>query len=461
MELMDASIDDLVGRLAVLFEKDRATVRRDTLLPTVAAWEKVGVLADAARTWAAAEVAEESRFELGAESLAVQNGFPSAKKLLAAVTGCSLRTAGARISLGSRLRPNVSLTGLVAPSAFPAVEAAFYSGRIGVDAAAVITGQLAEVAKHTGWSEAVREAEVRLVEEAEQSVAGVGYSADQLLKLAVRIRQNLDPDGTEPRHDEQVAKRELKWWECPDGMTRGTFALTPEDAGVWKAALAGHLSPKTTPRLLTDAEAAVEKDPRTRGQIAVDAITGILAKAVGLDPDAPTLQGAAPVLNVHVSLDDLTAGKAIGWVDGVTEPVPPSVVEQLTCHADILTTVFGVFGEVLHHGKKKRLFTPAIIKAAAARDGGCVWPGCEVPPWACEAHHIIEWGHDDHPPGVTDVCNCALLCPFHHANLHRSEWRLIMVDGVPHMVPPVWLDPEQTPRPAGQQRARRRREDAA
>jgi hypothetical protein len=164
---------------------------------------------------------------------------------------------------------------------------------------------------------------------------------------------------------------------------------------------------------------------------------------------------------VHVNLDDLTTGRAVGWVDGVTEPVPASVVERLTCHADILTTVFGAHGEVLHHGKKKRLFTPAIIKAAAARDGGCVWPGCEVPPWACEAHHVIEWGHDDHPPGVTDVCNCALLCPFHHANLHRSEWRLIMLDGVPHMVPPAWIDPEQTPRPAGQQRARRRRDDAA
>jgi hypothetical protein len=459
MELTEAGIDDVVGRLAVLLEHDRATVGRDALLPAVAAWERAGAVVDAARTWAATEVAEESRFELGADSLAVQSGFPSAKKLLAAVTGCSVRTAGSRISLGFRLRPQVSITGLVAPSDFPAVSEAFYARRIGVDAAAVITGQLSEVAKHTGWSEALQEAEVRLVRDAEQSVAGLGYSADQLLRLAVRVRQNLDPDGTEPRHDEQVAKRDLRWWECSDGMTRGSFALPPEDAGVWKAALAGHLSPKTTPRLLTDVEAALEKDPRTRGQIAVDALTGILAKAVALDQNAPTLQGAAPVLNVHVTLDDLTSGRAVGWVDGITEPVPASVVEQLTCHADILTTVFGAHGEVLHHGKKKRLFPPGIVKAAAARDGGCVWPGCETPPWACEAHHVTEWGHDDHPPGATDVCNCALLCPFHHANVHRSEWKLIMRGGVPHMVQPAWIDPEQTPRPAGQQRARR--DDAA
>jgi hypothetical protein len=455
MELTEAGIDDIVGRLGVLLRNDRAGVSREGLLAAVAGWEQLGAIVDAARSWVAAEVAQECRHELGDESLSVSNGFPNAKKLLAAVTGSSLRTAASRITVGSRVRPSVSITGLSAPSDFPAVEEAFFAGRIGMDAAAAITSQLAEVAGRTGWTDALHDAEKALARAAGQTAGGLGFSADEIIRLAVRVRQNLDPDGAEPRHDEQLAKRGLKLWESSDGMSRGSLALTPEQRGVWNAAVAAHLSPKTTPRFLDDtqqAEEAVTADPRTPAQKLVDAVTGILAKAAGLDRNAPILQGAVPVLNVHVSLEDLATGRAVGWVEGVTEPIPASVIDQLVCHADILTTVFGGFGEVLHHGKRKRLFPPGTVKAAAARDGGCVWVGCDVPAWLCEAHHSEEWRSPDYEPGVTDICNVALLCPFHHANVHRSEWKLDLINGKPHLIPPAWLDPDQTPRPAGQQR---------
>jgi hypothetical protein len=124
-----------------------------------------------------------------------------------------------------------------------------------------------------------------------------------------------------------------------------------------------------------------------------------------------------------------------------------STIQQLRCHAPVATTVFGDQGEVLHHGKTRRLFTPAQNRALAARDGGCVWRGCGRPPSWCETHHVKEWVAADHPPGRTDIDNGVLLCHFHHTHLHSSDWRLVMRDGVPHLIPPPTAAPPCPPPP--------------
>ncbi|WP_083363495.1 hypothetical protein [Microterricola viridarii] len=32
-----------------------------------------------------------------------------------------------------------------------------------------------------------------------------------------------------------------------------------------------------------------------------------------------------------------------------------------------------------------------------------------------------------------------LLCWFHHRTIETSGWRILMIDGVPHVKPPPWL----------------------
>ncbi|MDN4642355.1 DUF222 domain-containing protein, partial [Agreia sp. PsM10] len=81
---------------------------------------------------------------------AYRHGFGSARKLLAATTNVSERTAPTRISLGQRLRSSESLSGTPNPSFFPVVVAAFFAGRVGVDTAAVICRTLSEVVTPTG-----------------------------------------------------------------------------------------------------------------------------------------------------------------------------------------------------------------------------------------------------------------------------------------------------------------------
>jgi hypothetical protein len=76
-----------------------------------------------------------------------------------------------------------------------------------------------------------------------------------------------------------------------------------------------------------------------------------------------------------------------------------------------------------------------------ARDLGCSFPGCDAPPFWCEAHHA-----PDHLiSGRTSVDEGTLVCGFHHREHARLGWACVMVDGVPHWTPPAWLDPQRRP----------------
>jgi hypothetical protein len=519
MDLLDASLGDIAVRLRELLAENRAAVASgsgsaaesgDALLEAAHAWEAVGRAGDAARTWVAGEVAHESRRELDIAGLAYRHGFPSARKLLAATTNVSERTAASRISLGQRLRSSVSVAGTRNPSFFPVVEAAFFAGRVGVDSAAVICRTLSEVVSRTGWSDATDQAERHLVAAAMATITdldadavGEGdawsrsprrYTVEEIGRLAIRIREHLDPDGAEPR---DAVKQSLRGFSYPkvgaDGMARGRYALPPLQLGVFLTAVDSILSPRTpdapnpadppaagsdhsatdiagdqTTGLLTIDDRSPHEpapqgdtsgdhaivDARTAEQKLLDAVMTLIEMAA-TSPTASLLNGAAPTVNVHVTLDDLQTGHGAAWIDGSTEPIPISTVDQLRCHGDTITTLFGKHGEILHHGKTKRLATRRQRRALAARDGGCVIPGCTTPPSRCQAHHVTPWVSENYPPGRTDIDNLALLCPFHHATIHTSAWQLVMIHGTPHVRPPGWHDPHRTPRPAGQRRTGR------
>jgi hypothetical protein len=78
-------------------------------------------------------------------------------------------------------------------------------------------------------------------------------------------------------------------------------------------------------------------------------------------------------------------------------------------------------GQVVNVGRDHRLFTHRQRIGLAARDGGCVWPGCDRPPSWCEAHHIDEW---DAHHGHTNIADGVLLCRFHHLLVHDRGWRI-------------------------------------
>ncbi|MCU1482102.1 MAG: endonuclease [Subtercola sp.] len=462
----------------------------DDLLAGLVTVERLGMFVDGLRTQMAGEVAERSRPELGEESLARRQGFANAVELIVATTSVARTTARARVKLGSQVLPTV-VVGMPILSKFPEVEDALRSGLIGVDTADAIVRPLGQVAPSCGTEE-IRAVERQLVQWAVDGIGGVGFGADDIRGLAIRARESLDADGAEPRYQDHEAKRGLTFSPTRSGCIRVAGVLTPEQGGVWMAVdhaissprVSGHLpfdpntagapdtpdtpgtpdTAGTTPGAAgatcasdavdasdrdvfgaTQTEAETEAvDTRTVSQRRVDVFTEVIRLASGL-PGMPLINGARPVLNIHATLEDVVSGRGVGWIDGIDEPVPPSVVQQTICHADIITTVFGEHGEVLQLGKTRRLFSAAQNRALANRDGGCVWRGCNRPPQFCESHHVVDWKDNSYLPGVTDVGNGALLCKFHHNHLHTADWRLVMVDGVPHLIPPEWVDHQQRP----------------
>ncbi|SMQ73787.1 HNH endonuclease signature motif containing protein [Agreia sp. VKM Ac-1783] len=492
MNLETATIDDIVDRLRELFEADRRVASSDELLKVASDWERVGIVADAARIWIAAEVDDASRRELGGDGLAFRNAFPTSKKLIAATANVSERTAASRVRLGRQIRSHFSNTGLPCPSRFPVVEQALFAGRIDADTASVICRTLSEVAARTTFNTRLDEAEQHLVsaattslplaDSAEEAASARLYTVDDIARLAIRIRENLDPDGAEPRDE---AKQQLRGFSHPrvgsDGMARGRYALPPLQLGVFLAAVDSVLSPRTvSPETPTDddahpdvtvghderrsaresdnadeADEADEVNPpdeRSYEQKLLDAVMTLIEMAAG-SPSASLLNGAAPTVNVHVTAKDLESGRGVGWIDGSSEPIPISTVAMLQCTGDTIVSLFGTNGEILNHGKTQRVATRKQRRALAARDGGCVFPGCHHPPSRCQAHHVIPWVSENFTAGATDVDNMALLCAFHHSTIHSSAWQLTMIRGKPHIISPSCINPHRTPRPADKQRA--------
>ena len=71
-------------------------------------------------------------------------------------------------------------------------------------------------------------------------------------------------------------------------------------------------------------------------------------------------------------------------------------------------------------GRTSRTATPAQRKALAARDGGCIIPGCQIPAENCQSHHIQDWAAG----GASDIDNLALLCWTHHRQVDLNMWTI-------------------------------------
>ncbi len=99
---------------------------------------------------------------------------------------------------------------------------------------------------------------------------------------------------------------------------------------------------------------------------------------------------------------------------------------------------------VSRHTKAQRL-------ALVERDGGCA--ACGAPPGHTKVHHIAWWTRDR---GRTDLNNGVLLCDSCHHLIHDQGWEIRIdgtgIDATVWLIPPDWIDPHQTPRPAGRRR---------
>ncbi|WP_314430986.1 DUF222 domain-containing protein [Microbacterium lacticum] len=394
-------------------------------------------MVDAAHAPVAAEIARQSRVELGKDSLAKKQGFRSPVALIQAATGSSVGEAFKLIQVGEATAPRTSLTGQTLPAIHPAVADATAAGTLSATAAAAIITMLDRIS--------ARVDPTRLVDaERELVTLAPGLRADELSRLLARAEAHLDPDGLEPQHDERRAARSFTIIER-DGVFHLSGDLDIETGAPIKAAIDGRVS-----QILRGNEGASdeERDQRSVRQIRADVLAELCAHAMGCE-QLPT--GPRTTVIVRMTLEELHTGIGAATIDGIDTPLPASAVRRLACDLRVIPWVMGSDSEILDWGRDKRGFTRAQKLALAQRDGGCACCGAPVA-WT-EVHHILWWTRD---AGPTDLSNGVLLCSACHHRLHDDGWE-IHIDGIGTtakvwFIPPPWLDPNQTPRPGGKTR---------
>ena len=117
-----------------------------------------------------------------------------------------------------------------------------------------------------------------------------------------------------------------------------------------------------------------------------------------------------------------TAESSIDWSSRVTDTAGDPLRwsarewELLTCDPTITWIITAADGHPVACKPDERFATRAQRRGLVARDGGCVFPGCDAPPNWCDAHHLVPHSHR----GPTDVRNMVLLCRHHHGVIHRQ-----------------------------------------
>jgi hypothetical protein len=212
---------------------------------------------------------------------------------------------------------------------------------------------------------------------------------------------------------------------------------------------------------LNEMTVVVTGDGRVAATLDVDALTGVellaaldpLCRPVPLPDGSPDprpvgkrrAEAFGQVMRTYLSnsrrpisggvLPHVTLMRPAAGVDtlGFTGPVSNRTAELISCDSALTTVLVDPAGAPLDVGRAERLFTPAIRKGLAVRDGGCAHPGCGRPVSWCDAHHITPWSSG----GTTSIDNGVLLCRLHHSAIHHGGWQVYLgADRHPWFIPP-------------------------
>lgn len=170
-------------------------------------------------------------------------------------------------------------------------------------------------------------------------------------------------------------------------------------------------------------------DQRTNPQLLLDALIAACAGAINGN-DVAESGGMRVKVGVLIDYRSLLGQCEDSGLTDHNRPISAANIRRLACDGDILPAVMGQNGAVLDLGREIRGFTHAQRRAIAIRDRGCIIPGCIRPASMSECHHVIPWSEG----GPTNVSNAALVCEFHHLQVHAGLIELKTVDGVPHVV---------------------------
>ncbi len=379
-----------------------------------------------ARTVYAAQVHQAGEIEV--QEIAQQRSCSSTAALLRQALVISAADARARVAAAGQILPRPVLTGGEAPPILPELAQAVDGGCVGAEHVKIIVETMAKVPVKVP---------ARARDLCEQTLVDTAVDCDPnyLGHAAQRILDRVDPDG-EWDDTTPASKMELHF-----GTRSTRTGLTPirgqlDDYGVEvvKKAIDGLSAPRP--------EQDGVRDPRPAATRAAQALVEALARFLDTGT-APLNGGERPHVTVTMSWDALTGLVSDAGFDSGAM-ISPAQARKFLCDAKVIPMVLGSKSEVLDVGRASRTFPAHIRRTIVARDQGCIWPGCDRPPDWCDGHHIDFWDRDLGPTSYENGC---LLCRHHHTEIHKDEWLIRMAgDGIPELIPPKWIDPQQKPR---------------
>ena len=294
----------------------------------------------------------------------------------------------------------------------PRTEEALARGEIGYQHAVA----MARTAEHLGAA-AVRKAEGMLLKAAETLDPGafVGVVKD--------FEHRVDAEAALTEANRAHQRRYLQIGEPVNGLARIEGQLVAEAAAIVRTAIEPYMKPR-------------KGDDRSAGQRAHDGLVQALSARAGVGrEDGASANGAGPrpLLIIKTTADTLAgvSGAPAGELEwGGT--VPAETVRRLACDSAI-TRISGLNELESEATHAARTIPPATRRALVARDGHCVFPGCDRPaPW-CVGHHLQFWSEG----GPTTLENLGLVCGPHHRKVHEDGWKLRRdEDGRWHATPP-------------------------
>ncbi|YAK88625.1 DUF222 domain-containing protein [Paenarthrobacter nitroguajacolicus] len=385
----------------------------------------------------------------------LDDGYRDAAQFLRARLRISIGEARRRLALAPNVLAQAGMTGQDIPPRREALANALESALVPSRSASIISTALDKV-QHLTDQDTITRMEHALTTTARES------DPDFVTTMTKRWTDYLDQDGPEPteetlRHHQGAFLRRRR----RHGLHHLEIFATTEQYETLTTAM----NTATNPRLTTSSGNEPGTTPgtgpvldrRTRAQKLLNGLVGACAVAMTTEK-LPTNGGLRPQLTVTIDERHLftqltkpntpatpTTGPAPNPLNSATAtftgPIHPNTIRKIACDADIIPVLLGSDSRVLDIGRTTRIFPPHIRKAITARDQGCTFPDCTMPPPWCEAHHTTYWSHG----GTTSTHNGTLLCSHHHHLIHKEQWTIDMTTGVPWFIPPPHIDPQQKP----------------
>jgi Domain of unknown function (DUF222)/HNH endonuclease len=282
--------------------------------------------------------------------------------------------------------------------------------------------------------------ETRAKAEAQLARLGSEHRPDELSKLADKLSDCLNPDGNFTDEDRARRRGITIGKQDIDGMSPITGYLTPEaratiDAVFAKLAAPGMCNPADAAPCISDtpSQEAIEHDTRSAAQRNHDALNAA-GRALLASGDLGQHNGLPASIIVSTTLHELEAATGRGLTGGGTL-LPMRDVIRLASHAHHYLAIFDK-GKALALYHTKRLASPAQRIVLYAKDRGCTAPGCDVPGYFTEVHHVTPWAKTH----TTDINDLALACGAQHKIAEQGWTTRKNQRGDTEWIPPPHLE---------------------